>query len=255
MALSKSNRMSSRRTISWKAIFVVFMMTLFAWGQQFIALPRGGNQVVADEVVESNGSQTAGQPVDSVDVDTEHSDGEHNGAVRGDSEHSGGHADPVAEVLLAILIILFLAKIAGDVCGRLGMPAVLGELIVGIILGNWAMFTGSHAFDFFKPVPTPYEITGDVVATWDDSLKPTQDELWTAFETITEEPELGVGARIEVRAKDGVAGMVWQWHREQDGTDVWQLQNPNTPPPSRTGSYAYTYFQANITQHLREQPA
>jgi len=44
--------------------------------------------------------------------------------------------DPVAPVLLALAVILTGAKLGGDVAERIGQPAVLGELVVGIVLGN-----------------------------------------------------------------------------------------------------------------------
>ena len=44
--------------------------------------------------------------------------------------------DPVAPVLLALAVILAGAKLGGDVAERIGQPAVLGELVVGIVLGN-----------------------------------------------------------------------------------------------------------------------
>jgi Kef-type K+ transport system membrane component KefB len=46
------------------------------------------------------------------------------------------HADPVAPLALALAIVLVGAKIGGDLAIRLGQPAVLGELIVGVLLGN-----------------------------------------------------------------------------------------------------------------------
>jgi Kef-type K+ transport system membrane component KefB len=50
------------------------------------------------------------------------------------------HADPVIPVLLALTVILAAAKLAGDLLTRLGQPAVLGELIAGIVLGNLDLF-------------------------------------------------------------------------------------------------------------------
>lgn len=47
-----------------------------------------------------------------------------------------GHEDPVAGVVLALLVILAAAKIAGDLAVRAGQPAVLGELLAGVALGN-----------------------------------------------------------------------------------------------------------------------
>lgn len=56
-------------------------------------------------------------------------------------EASGhGHADPIAPVVLAIGIILVAAKLAGDLATRLGQAAVLGELLVGVFLGNLTLF-------------------------------------------------------------------------------------------------------------------
>lgn len=48
----------------------------------------------------------------------------------------GSSPDPIAPVLLALALILAGAKLGGDVAERLGQPAVLGELVVGIVLGN-----------------------------------------------------------------------------------------------------------------------
>ncbi len=49
---------------------------------------------------------------------------------------SSGHSDPIAHVLIILIAILAAAKLGGAVVERFGMPAVLGELIGGIILGN-----------------------------------------------------------------------------------------------------------------------
>jgi Na+:H+ antiporter len=45
-------------------------------------------------------------------------------------------ADPVASVVLALAVILAGAKLGGALADRIGQPAVLGELLVGIVLGN-----------------------------------------------------------------------------------------------------------------------
>jgi Kef-type K+ transport system membrane component KefB len=45
-------------------------------------------------------------------------------------------SDPVATLGLAIALILVVAKVGGDLAARLGQPAVLGELLAGIVLGN-----------------------------------------------------------------------------------------------------------------------
>jgi len=45
-----------------------------------------------------------------------------------------GH--PVGELFLGLAVILSGAKLGGHIAGRLGQPTVLGELLVGILLGN-----------------------------------------------------------------------------------------------------------------------
>jgi Kef-type K+ transport system membrane component KefB len=45
-------------------------------------------------------------------------------------------ADPVAQIILALAVILAGAKLGGDLAERIGQPAVLGELVAGILLGN-----------------------------------------------------------------------------------------------------------------------
>ncbi len=70
------------------------------------------------------------------------------------AEHpEGGHTDPVAPLLLGIIIILFLAKVGGDLFERVGMPAVLGELVVGIVLGNMTLLSGWNGLEFLLAPP------------------------------------------------------------------------------------------------------
>ncbi len=44
--------------------------------------------------------------------------------------------DPVAAVVLALAVVLAAAKLGGDLAERAGQPAVLGELLAGVLLGN-----------------------------------------------------------------------------------------------------------------------
>lgn len=52
------------------------------------------------------------------------------------------HGDPIAPVILGVTSILLFAVIGRVVARRLGQPTVLGELIMGIILGNMVWFIG-----------------------------------------------------------------------------------------------------------------
>jgi len=47
-------------------------------------------------------------------------------------------ADPsliLAGVLLSLVMIYFASKLGGELCSRIGLPAVLGELVGGVIIG------------------------------------------------------------------------------------------------------------------------
>jgi Kef-type K+ transport system membrane component KefB len=55
---------------------------------------------------------------------------------------TGHTSDAVPTVLLALAFVLVSAKLAGELVERLGQPAVLGELLVGIALGNAALVGG-----------------------------------------------------------------------------------------------------------------
>jgi Kef-type K+ transport system membrane component KefB len=57
-----------------------------------------------------------------------------------------GHPDPIAAVALFLVVILVVAKLGGDLAARAGQPAVLGELLGGILLGNLGLF-GVHALE------------------------------------------------------------------------------------------------------------
>lgn len=74
----------------------------------------------------------------------------------GKDHHAAGHSDPVAPVLLGLVVILLLAKIGGDLAERIGMPAVLGELALGVVIGNLTLLTGWDVLDPIFAVPTSY---------------------------------------------------------------------------------------------------
>jgi Kef-type K+ transport system membrane component KefB len=44
-------------------------------------------------------------------------------------------SDPVSRLVLAMAIILFAAKVGGDIATRVRQPSVLGELLAGVVLG------------------------------------------------------------------------------------------------------------------------
>lgn len=62
---------------------------------------------------------------------------------------SAEHSQTVARVLLALILILLGAKLGGEIFERFHQPAVLGELVVGMLLGNLSLL-GFHGLDFLK---------------------------------------------------------------------------------------------------------
>jgi Kef-type K+ transport system membrane component KefB len=73
------------------------------------------------------------------------------------ASESGGHSDPAAPIVLALAIILVLAKVGGDVASRFKQPAVLGELFVGVVLGNLSLLTEAVTgtpLNYFETIST-----------------------------------------------------------------------------------------------------
>jgi Kef-type K+ transport system membrane component KefB len=61
---------------------------------------------------------------------------------------SGGtdYSDPVAALALSLVIVLAAAKLGSELAVRLGQPAVLGELLAGVVVGNLSL-VGVTALD------------------------------------------------------------------------------------------------------------
>lgn len=57
---------------------------------------------------------------------------------------SGQHHDPIAPVILWVTFIFLCALIGRDIAQRFKQPAVLGELLMGVLLGNLFYLCGSH---------------------------------------------------------------------------------------------------------------
>lgn len=66
----------------------------------------------------------------------------------GGAEAAGEAAHSPAATFLAMVIILVAAKVSSLV-EKVGQPSVLGELVIGVVLGNLAL-VGLHIFEFIK---------------------------------------------------------------------------------------------------------
>lgn len=76
-------------------------------------------------------------------------------AIAGD--HHVSHADPIAPVILGVTGILFVALIGRFSARKLGQPSVLGELIVGIIVGNLAYYFQSEFLMILREGPAVFD--------------------------------------------------------------------------------------------------
>lgn len=78
-------------------------------------------------------------------------------AGHGEAHDSGSHDahHSLPKVLLILILILFVAKVGGDLMERVGQPAVLGELLFGIALGNLALLhiPGMNVFNSYIKDP------------------------------------------------------------------------------------------------------
>jgi len=61
----------------------------------------------------------------------------------------GGNGDATSSLLLALVVLLPSAKLAGMAAERLGQPAVMGELLAGMLLGNLGL-VGLYGLDYLK---------------------------------------------------------------------------------------------------------
>lgn len=67
----------------------------------------------------------------------------------GHTAAGSGHAAAVGPVLLGLVIILIAAKFGGHLAARIRQPAVLGELVIGVVLGNLVLL-GYDGIEWIK---------------------------------------------------------------------------------------------------------
>ncbi|MGH9935902.1 MAG: cation:proton antiporter [Blastocatellia bacterium] len=92
------------------------------------------------------------------------------------SEGAGNGLDPV--VLIGIAVILLVAKLGGEIFERFKQPAVLGELIGGIILGNLALagFTAAEPLKTNEVIGALAEI-GVIILLFEVGLESNLTEM------------------------------------------------------------------------------
>ncbi|GJQ47316.1 cation:proton antiporter [Candidatus Jettenia sp. AMX1] len=63
------------------------------------------------------------------------------------------HTNQTLSIILAVAITLIAAKIGGWIANMVKLPEVVGNLIIGMVLGNIYFFTEWNFFDFLKTMP------------------------------------------------------------------------------------------------------
>ena len=64
----------------------------------------------------------------------------------GAGDAGGGHADPFASVLLGLAQLIVAAMVGRWAAARVGQPSVLGELVIGVVVGNAGYWFGEPLF-------------------------------------------------------------------------------------------------------------
>lgn len=124
-------------------------------------LAAGWSGTLGNPQQTSSQPDSIGYPVDSSEIATHSVPAtEHHEAEAESGEH-GVHPQSVAiPVLFALIIILITAKLGGDVLERFRQPAVLGELVIGVVIGNLTLLN-FHGLDFLK-TNVPLEVLAEI---------------------------------------------------------------------------------------------
>jgi hypothetical protein len=74
------------------------------------------------------------------------------------------HGDPIAPVILGVTSILAFAVIGRVLARKLGQPTVLGELMMGILLGNVAWYFGIDLITVLREGPRVFDVVNLMLA-------------------------------------------------------------------------------------------
>ncbi|BCA95005.1 sodium:proton antiporter [Legionella antarctica] len=79
------------------------------------------------------------------------------------ASENGDHADPVASVILSVTTIFFFAIIGRYLARRFNQPGVLGELLMGVLVGNLCYFFGSQLVVILREGSSIFNIMKEVL--------------------------------------------------------------------------------------------
>lgn len=73
------------------------------------------------------------------------------------------HEDPITFVLLGVTTILFFAILGRYIARRLNQPSVLGELLMGVLLGNLCYYYGFQLMTLLREGPATFAIVKEML--------------------------------------------------------------------------------------------
>ncbi len=156
-------------------VLILTVLTVF-WVATSFSLIGGQetSQPVAESELTVAGAESA--LVDSTEpVDANQGHNETSGEV---DDGAGHGSKEVSEVLLGLIVILLAAKVGGDLVERINQPAVLGELMIGMIIGNLYL-VGIDIFEPFKHSATLEVLAelGVIILLFEVGLESTIGEM------------------------------------------------------------------------------
>ncbi|MFW2403394.1 MAG: cation:proton antiporter [Gammaproteobacteria bacterium] len=78
---------------------------------------------------------------------------------------ANGHSDPIAPVILGVTAILFFAILGRFAARKVNQPAVVGELLMGILIGHIGYLFGSDLVILLREVPQIFDVMSGVGTT------------------------------------------------------------------------------------------
>ncbi|MBA2655508.1 MAG: cation:proton antiporter [Tatlockia sp.] len=80
------------------------------------------------------------------------------------AENLNGHSDPIAPIILWVTLVFFFAVIGRYLAEYFNQPSVLGELLMGVIVGNLCYFFGLDLVVVLREGPSIFTIMRDLLA-------------------------------------------------------------------------------------------
>lgn len=140
------------------------------------------------------------------------------------------HGDPIAPVILGVTGILLFAIIGRFAARRFGQPTVLGELLMGILLGNIAWMMGVDLIVVLREGPRVFEIVNQTLAgvpVDQVAIALFGDQTGQEITRIITSPQGGqvmqVAQTVDVFSRYGVIFLLFMVGLEADLDEMWAV--------------------------------